>query len=217
MPKKITTNPKAVEARARKEAKKQAEVEKKKQQEEDEYWKDDDRLIMKKQKRKEEQERKKQEANEKKAVKQALYQEEMGPSTKTEKKLTRAEIEYNLEKQRIEAQKKKEREEKERTLALETKIEENVNRLQVDGLEARTVDEAIAILNLEDEDTSLDKHPEKRMKAAYAAFEEVNLPRLKQENPTLRLSQIKQLLKKEWLKSPENPMNQPHKSLAKGK
>ena len=87
----------------------------------------------------------------------------------------------------------------------------------MDGLEARTVDEAIAILNLEDEDTSLDKHPEKRMKAAYAAFEEVNLPRLKQENPTLRLSQIKQLLKKEWLKSPENPMNQPHKSLAKGK
>lgn len=49
------------------------------------------------------------------------------------------------------------------------------------------------------------------MKAAFTAFEEVNLPRLKQENPNMRLSQLKQLLKKEWMKSPENPMNQRHK------
>lgn len=50
------------------------------------------------------------------------------------------------------------------------------------------------------------------MKAAFTAFEEVNLPRLKQENPNMRLSQLKQLLKKEWMKSPENPMNQRHKA-----
>lgn len=53
-----------------------------------------------------------------------------------------------------------------------------------------------------------DRHPEKRMKAAFNAFEEANMERLKQENPNLRLSQLKQLLKKEWMKSPENPMNQ---------
>lgn len=46
------------------------------------------------------------------------------------------------------------------------------------------------------------------MKAAYTTFEEKNLPRLKEENPNLRLSQLKQILKKEWLKSPENPMVQ---------
>lgn len=46
------------------------------------------------------------------------------------------------------------------------------------------------------------------MKAAYAAFEEKNLPRVKAENPNLRLSQLKQMLKKEWMKSPENPMVQ---------
>lgn len=46
------------------------------------------------------------------------------------------------------------------------------------------------------------------MKAAFAAFEEANMPRLKQENPNMRLSQLKQLLKKEWTKSPENPLNQ---------
>lgn len=55
-----------------------------------------------------------------------------------------------------------------------------------------------------------DRHPERRMKAAFSAFEEGNLPRLKQENPNMRLSQLKQLLKKEWMRSPENPMNQRH-------
>lgn len=54
----------------------------------------------------------------------------------------------------------------------------------------------------------MDKHPEKRMKAAYTAFEEITMPQLKAENPTLRLSQLKQLLRKEWLKSPQNPLNQ---------
>lgn len=46
------------------------------------------------------------------------------------------------------------------------------------------------------------------MRAAFTAFEEAQLPRLKQENPNMRLSQLKQLLKKEWLRSPDNPMNQ---------
>lgn len=54
----------------------------------------------------------------------------------------------------------------------------------------------------------MDKHPEKRMKAAFAAFEEANMVRIKAENPTLRLSQLKQILRKEWMKSPENPTNQ---------
>lgn len=54
----------------------------------------------------------------------------------------------------------------------------------------------------------LDRHPERRMKAAYAAFEEANMARLKMENPNMRLSQLKQQLKKEWTKSPENPLNQ---------
>jgi len=52
-----------------------------------------------------------------------------------------------------------------------------------------------------------DRHPEKRMKAAYKAFETENMNRIKLENPTLRLSQWKQLLHKEWVKSPDNPMN----------
>ena len=56
----------------------------------------------------------------------------------------------------------------------------------------------------------LERHPEKRVKSAYAAFEERELPRLKEENPGLRLSQFKQMLQKMWKKSPENPLNQDH-------
>lgn len=52
----------------------------------------------------------------------------------------------------------------------------------------------------------LDRHPERRVKSAYAAFEERELPILKAENPGLRLTQLKQQLQKTWKKSPENPM-----------
>ncbi|KAJ3156935.1 hypothetical protein HDU86_003470 [Geranomyces michiganensis] len=54
----------------------------------------------------------------------------------------------------------------------------------------------------------MERHPEKRMKSAWAAFEEREMPILKAEQPGLRLSQYKQALAKKWKKSPENPMNQ---------
>ena len=41
-----------------------------------------------------------------------------------------------------------------------------------------------------------ERHPERRMKSAYAAFEERELPVLKEENPGLRLSQLKNMLQK---------------------
>ena len=90
-------------------------------------------------------------------------------------------------------------------------LEDNPNHLlrqrQAEGhLDARTVEEAITVLG--GSQSEVDIHPEKRMKAAYAAFEEKELPRLKQENPNMRLSQIKQMLRKDWMKSPENPLNQ---------
>jgi hypothetical protein len=54
------------------------------------------------------------------------------------------------------------------------------------------------------------------MKAAYDTYELENLPKLKQEHPSLRLSQLKQLLKKEWMKAPENPFNKPIKPYNQG-
>lgn len=56
--------------------------------------------------------------------------------------------------------------------------------------------------------TSVDIHPEKRVKAAYASFEKERLSQLKIEHPTFRLSQLRQILKKEWQKSSNNPLNQ---------
>ena len=90
-------------------------------------------------------------------------------------------------------------------------LEENPNQqmaalMAAEGaVEARSVEDAIAVLNVGG--PAVDRHPEKRMKAAYSAFEERELPKLKHENPNMRLSQLKQLLKKDWMKSPENPMN----------
>jgi hypothetical protein len=56
----------------------------------------------------------------------------------------------------------------------------------------------------------LDRHPERRVKSAYAAYEERELPILKAEHPGLRLTQLKQQLQKTWKKSPENPMVRIH-------
>ena len=95
-------------------------------------------------------------------------------------------------------------------------LEQNPNLLELERqrsgeVQARTVDEAIAVLD--SGKTPEDKHPEKRIKAAFAVYEEREMPRLKAENPTLRMSQLRQLLKKEWMKSPDNPMVQ---ELARG-
>lgn len=85
---------------------------------------------------------------------------------------------------------------------------ENLNRVVLDSTVAATVDEAISVLSdsLRAEE---DKHPEKRMKAAYRAYEEAQLPRIKSDNPGLKLSQMKQIIFKDWQKSPENPLNKP--------
>ena len=92
-------------------------------------------------------------------------------------------------------------------------LEQNPNLLELERqrsgeIQARTVDEAIVVLGGGGGKGAGDRHPERRMKAAFAAFEEREMPRLKAENPTLRMSQLRQLLKKEWMKSPDNPLVQ---------
>lgn len=54
----------------------------------------------------------------------------------------------------------------------------------------------------------IDRHPERRAKAAFAAYEARELPILRKENPGLRLTQVKEILWKQWQKSEENPFNQ---------
>ena len=47
------------------------------------------------------------------------------------------------------------------------------------------------------------------MKAAFAAFQETELPRLKEDNPRLKKSQYDEQLSKMWKKDPRNPPNFP--------
>lgn len=149
----------------------------------------------------------------KKEAQQLLAEEESKLSGKSAsvgaKKLTRAEIQEIQEKEFEERQKS----DSHTTGASldDMPLDENPNHLlrqrKLEGHhDATGIDEAIAVLKVSEK--KADIHPEKRLKAAYAVFEERELPRLKSENPNLRLSQLKQLLKKEWMRSPENPMNQ---------
>jgi len=81
-------------------------------------------------------------------------------------------------------------------------LSEAVSALSLNGPESRS--------NTDDE-----KHPEKRMKAAYKEYEEKNFPILKKENPSLKYSQLKDLLWKQWQKSNENPMVQAAQAAAR--
>lgn len=45
-------------------------------------------------------------------------------------------------------------------------------------------------------------------KIVLQAFEEAELPKLKEEKPGLTLNQYKDMIWKMWKKSPDNPLNQ---------
>eukprot|EP00112_Aurelia_sp_Birch-Aquarium-sp1_P011330 Seg2382.3 transcript_id=Seg2382.3/GoldUCD/mRNA.D3Y31 product="Coiled-coil domain-containing protein 124" protein_id=Seg2382.3/GoldUCD/D3Y31 len=219
MPKKISTNPKAEAARERKADKKQQEKLRVEREREDANWKDDDKQIAKKQQRKDDKEQKRlAELQRKKEAKALLEQEESKLQGKSKTaspapKITRAQIEAQRQRDaqlQRQAQEQRQKEtEKSPEFAGENPNLAMAAHLAQEGVtEARNVEDAISVLSVKGDDAEIDKHPEKRMKAAYTAFEEENLPRLKAENPNLRLSQLKQLLRKEWIKSPSNPMNQ---------
>ncbi|XP_006898318.1 PREDICTED: coiled-coil domain-containing protein 124 [Elephantulus edwardii] len=214
MPKKFQgENTKAAAARARKAEAKAAADARKQKELEDAYWKDEDKHVMRKEQRKEEKEKRRLEQLERKKETQRLLEEEdsklKGGKTSrvaAPSKVTRAQIEETL---RRDLQHREAPEPAEKAGShLEVPLEENVNRrvLEEGSVEARTVEDAIAVLSVAEE--AADRHPERRMRAAFTAFEAVNLPRLKLENPNMRLSQLKQLLKKQWMRSPDNPMNQ---------
>jgi len=211
MPKKFQgENSKAATARARK-AEAQAVADARRRQEEDDaLWQETDKHVLKKEQRKDDKEKKRLELLERKKENQRLLDEEnakiKGKSQKEAGaggKVTRAQIEEVLQNEQQQEQHML----KEKS-HLETPLEENVNRIIPDEgtLDARTIEDAIAALSTGPEE--VDRHPERRMKAAFATYEEANMPRLKKENPNMRLSQLKQQLKKEWMKSPENPLNQ---------
>ncbi|GME68938.1 unnamed protein product [[Candida] boidinii] len=78
-------------------------------------------------------------------------------------------------------------------------------------INAHGIEDSIAALSLLGKDgvndKELDRHPERRMKAALASYTERRMPEIKAEQPGLRKNQYEQLIFKEFQKSDENPMN----------
>ncbi|CAI2321720.1 unnamed protein product [Caenorhabditis sp. 36 PRJEB53466] len=213
MPKKFANeNPKVAAARDRKATAKKDEADKKAKATEDAKWVDDDKLANRKLQRKEEDEKKREEALKRKEENKKLAEEEMSslgnkkPTSSSAQKVTRAHIHLRKEdEERIMRELEEKRKQEAQKLEVVGEIQENLNKVVLEE-GARTVDEALRVLG-DEKVTEEDKHPEKRMRAAYLAFEEKRLAELKIKHPTYRLSQLKQVLKKEWQKSPENPLN----------
>ena len=77
-------------------------------------------------------------------------------------------------------------------------------------LNASGIDNALDALSLDAKSTNteaVERHPERRFKAAYAAYEERRLQEMK-EDKTLRRHQKIEVIRKEFEKSDLNPFNQ---------
>ncbi|KAL3315597.1 hypothetical protein Ciccas_005770 [Cichlidogyrus casuarinus] len=215
MPKKFQgANSHAVEARDRDQAKKKEAQAKAIKDKEDKEWEDSDKLINRKMQRKDEREAKHTEKLERKKENKELADRDLeeaassSKSTKNKKpsRVTHAEISSTHAAMQAEMEKLM-RESKARASKI-TEVDhliENPNRIQLDGENARTVEEALEILEGEG---PTDRHVEKRVKAAYLTYEEKRMPQLRKENPNFKFSKLKQMLWDEFQKSPENPKNQ---------
>ncbi|KJR82240.1 uncharacterized protein SPSK_03462 [Sporothrix schenckii 1099-18] len=82
------------------------------------------------------------------------------------------------------------------------------------AVSATGIDNALDALSLDSAGAGgagpIDRHPERRFKAAFAAFEERRLAEMDADGSSkgLRLNQRKDKIRKEFEKSPENPFNQ---------
>lgn len=219
MPKKLNTNPKAQEARERKEAVKVETRNKAAQAADAVAWADQGQSAA--EKRAADKEKKRLEdlaKREAKRIAQLRDEAEM-KSVKQVKvnphKITLSQIQttFGKQQQKEAEERAAEQEMLKQNLLKPIELSENLNRTEEDTIAARSVDEAImalaaASIGPAGNQTAEDRHPEKRLKAAFRAYEEANWDTLKRENPTLKFSQLKDLLFRQWQKSPDNPLNQ---------
>ncbi|PHJ18970.1 coiled-coil domain containing 124 family protein [Cystoisospora suis] len=216
-----TTNHRAVEARERK-AQAAAEAARAKAEEaERRKWEDNDKSVARKTERKAAALQKAEERAQHKAELRRLAAEEDAAFARNTQqknaapaKLTRAQIQQRALLAAAAAKKAEAVEEK---VVDEVEIQPNINHLirqqtlqmrdsGVEVVSASSVAEALAAMSIGE--PTADRHPERRMKAAFKAYEDVWMPRLKAENPSLKRSQLMEMLNKQWRKAPENPMNQ---------
>lgn len=91
-------------------------------------------------------------------------------------------------------------------------IDDAFNQFSSKGsINADGIDDSLAALTLLNKEAvtnkDLDRHPERRFKAALAAYSERRLPEMRKEHPGLRKQQMEQLIYKEFQTSDENPFN----------
>jgi hypothetical protein len=86
-----------------------------------------------------------------------------------------------------------------------------VNEDGVEVINITGVNQALEELDIVD----YDKHPEKRMRAAWNTFYEKQLPIYKMAYPSLKRTQLINLMQKEFKKSPENPVYKKQMQIAK--
>ncbi|KAK4761351.1 hypothetical protein SAY87_006244 [Trapa incisa] len=226
MPKKMGVNSKAEEARARKNAAESERKDRENREKEEKYWREAEGPKSRASKKREEEAEKRAEALARKAEARRLAELEekdlekamRKPDKKANRvaipvpKVTEAELRKRREEEQAElARKADEAKRKQSRTAAEEEYERMVlvsNTNRDDSIiEARTVEDAIAQMTVADS-LPVDRHPERRLKASFKAFEEAELPRLKEEKPGLTHNQYKDMIWKLWKKSPDNPLNQ---------
>lgn len=213
-------NMKAVEAKLRKESELRNQELKKEMEEEDAYWKQaGDGQKSKAQAKKDAKDMERAEANRMKADAKRMAEEEeaqmseYGKKKEKEgrgKKMTQSEIQLMQEKQQKEQKKRLEeaanaRHTSEADYAKMVDIE-NTNHI-TDEIEASGIDAAVsAMKDMQSPTGIMDKHPEKRVRGAYKTYERENLSTVMSQYPGLTLSQYKEKLWKNFLKSDSNPL-----------
>lgn len=188
MPKKMGVNSKAEAARARRSASESDRKERETKEKEDQYWREAEGAKSRAAKKREEEAEKRAEAAAKKAEARRLAELEEQDIEKslrkTDKKATRvtvpvpkvteAELLRRKEEEQAALQRRAEEDKKKKTRTADEEEYERmisvVNTNRDDSIiEARTVEEALAKMAVEDS-LPVDKHPEKRLKASFKVW-----------------------------------------------
>merc|ERR1712137_1094831 len=134
---------------------------------EDASWEDNDKQLARKADRANAASEKRETELARKKANQELYEAQMAQMEKSKKKSKK----------------------NSKVVEQPTELEENINKLDL-GPAASNIDDAIDLLSSTNDKE--DRHPEKRMKASYKKFEEERYETVKQENPSLKRTQIKE-------------------------
>lgn len=187
MPKGWGVNAKKEEARERNEQKKRGVKEAETRRKEDEAWRETDPKVLAKEAKKREAEEKERARARVQQEKKALYEQEQEEAAKAKLSLDRTT----------------------KKLLKEMRVGNGSSEAK-SSFVGDLPPTAVASKSEQPSESSVeDKHPEKRVAAAWERYKESRLETLKSEHPGLKLSQYNERLWKEFSRSPDNPLNNP--------